>query len=272
MPVSASDNAFVREVVLRRSAIVLDHSKDYLIESRLDQLVRDGGATSIGELISRARSGDEAVNVKIVEAITTHETSFFRDLHPFDALRRHLLPRLIDQRQQARALTIWSAACSSGQEAFSIAMMLLEHFPALATWSVRIIGTDISHQVLARAREGRFAQFDVNRGLPVTLLMKYFERSGTHWVIKPGVKQLVEFRHLNLIEGWTLAARPDIIFLRNVLIYFDVDTKRRILARLREVIPRDGVLFLGTAETTVNVADDWEAVVADKATYYRVRP
>ena len=271
MSVSPSDAAFVRELVLRRSAIQLDDQKDYLIEMRLAQLAREQGLKDIAALVDQARSGLRDMSVKIIEAITTHETTFFRDFQPFETLRLTLLPRLIAARSAQRTLTIWSAGCSSGQESYSIAMLLLENFPTLATWKISIVGTDLSEQVLARAREATFKQMDVNRGLPARLLIKYFTKVGLHWRLNPEVRRLVEFRQLNLIDPWSFLPKPDIVFLRNVLIYFDVQTKRLILDRVRQTIARDGVLFLGAAETTLNVATGWERVATDKHSYYQVQ-
>lgn len=270
MSVSPADAQFVRELVLRRSAIQLDAAKDYLIEMRLSQLARETGLPGIAELIAKART-DRRFDVKIIEAITTHETSFYRDLLPFDALREVLLPKFIAARATTRMLTIWSAACSSGQEPYSIAMQILEHFPELARWPVRIIATDISEQVLAKARDASFTQLEVNRGLPATLLVKYFERSGTHWKLAEPVRKLVEFRKLNLIEPWTVTPRPDIVLMRNVLIYFDLPTKRTILERVAEAIAPDGALLLGAAETPLGVTERWDRVAAgNKHIYYQV--
>jgi len=271
MSVSPADAAFVRELVLRCSAIQLDEEKDYLIEMRLAQLAREQGLADIAALVSRARSGPRDMSVKIIEAMTTHETTFFRDLQPFEIMRLTLLPRLIAARAAQRTLTIWSAGCSSGQEPYSIAMMLLEQFPVLSAWKVSIIGTDLSEQVLARAREATFKQMDMNRGLPARLLTKYFTKVGLHWQLNPEVRRLVEYRQLNLIEPWSFFPKPDIVFLRNVLIYFDVQTKRTILDRVRQTIAKDGVLFLGAAETTLNVAAGWERVATDKHSYYQVQ-
>jgi len=268
MSVSAADAAFVRELVHRRAAILLDQSKDYLIESRLETLARERGLSGIDELVGQARKGDRAIDVKIVEAITTHETSFFRDLHPFDALRTTVLPRLIAARRSGNPITIWSAACSWGQEPYSLAMLMMESFPGLA---FKIVATDISEQALSRAREARFTQLEVNRGLPAPMLVKYFDRAGAHWVLQPRIRALVDFRQLNLIEPWSMYPRPDVVFIRNVLIYFDMPTKRLILDRIRSVIMPDGALFLGGAESTLNVADGWDVITANRATYHQVR-
>jgi chemotaxis protein methyltransferase CheR len=271
MSVSHDDAIFICDLVRRKSAILLDVEKQYLIEMRLSQLARDQGYTDVAELVAKARSGAHGVDVKIVEAITTHETLFFRDLQPFEALKKVLLPKLAVERAGTRHLTIWCAACSSGQEPYSLAMLLLEDFPALARWPVRIIATDISQQILDKAREGRFTQMEVNRGLPAAMLVKYFERCGMSWQLKPEVRRMVEFRQLNLIDGWSITPRPDIVFLRNVLIYFDVRAKRAILDRVRGSIADGGMLFLGAAETTFNVAEGWERIATDKQTYYRVQ-
>jgi len=271
MSVSAQDAAFVRELVRRRAAITIDVAKDYLISMRLGQAAADSGLTSISELVERARQGDKEANTRIIEAITTHETSFFRDLQPFETLTKVLLPKFAPAGAAVRPMNIWCGACSSGQEPYSIAMLLLEHFPALAAQAARIVATDLSAQVLAKAAAAQFSQLEINRGLPAAYMIKYFERHGLSWQIKPQVRRLVEFRQLNLIDPWVLSPKPDIVFLRNVLIYFDLPTRRAILDRVRAAIAPGGALFLGAAETTLNVADGWERIVIDKCTYYRVQ-
>ena len=270
MSVSPEDAAFVRDLVLRRSAITIDVAKDYLISMRLSQAATHYGLASIGELVARARQGDKDANTRIIEAITTHETSFFRDLRPFETLTQMILPNYASAAVP-RPINIWCGACSSGQEPYSIAMLLLEHFPALAQLPRRIVATDISAQVLAKAGEGHFSQLEVNRGLPAALLIKYFDRHGMSWHIKPQVRRLVEFRQLNLIDSWVLLPKPDIVFLRNVLIYFDLPTRRAILDRVRSAIAPGGALFLGAAETTLNVAEGWERIAIDKCTYYKAQ-
>jgi chemotaxis protein methyltransferase CheR len=268
---SQGDAAYLRDLVYRRSAIQLDDSKHYLLEIRLEQLARESGFGSVTELVEKAKRSAPALDTQIVEAITTHETSFFRDLHPFAALRTQVLPALVAARERTRTLTIWSAACSSGQEPYSLAILILEHFPALEHWPIRIVATDLSERVLTRARSGRYLPIEVNRGLPASLLVKYFERAGAEWQVKHQVRSLVDFRKLNLLDPWS-GLRPDLVFMRNVLIYFDVPTKRALLTRVRQTLARDGALFLGGAETTFGIDDGWERVPVDKTAYYRVKP
>lgn len=272
MSLSPTEADFVRKLVYDRSAIVLDESKEYLIKSRLESLALETGHESIDALLGETRRGTVGLESKVVEALTTNETSFFRDVAPFECLKKNLLPKVLEKRQTSRSLTIWCAACSTGQEPYSISMLLHEHFPNLTDWNVRIFGTDISDQVLERARSGRYRQLEVNRGLPATMLIKYFTRSGTQWEVAEHVRKRVEFSNLNLIGEWKLSRRPDIVFLRNVLIYFDVPTKRKILERVAREMIRDGGLFLGASETTLNVDPQWTRVGCDKAGYYQVGP
>lgn len=272
MSLSPTEADFVRKLVYDRSAIVLDESKEYLIKSRLESLALETGHESIDALLGETRRGTVGLESKVVEALTTNETSFFRDVAPFECLKKNLLPKVLEKRQTSRSLTIWCAACSTGQEPYSISMLLHEHFPNLTDWNVRIFGTDISDQVLERARSGRYRQLEVNRGLPATMLIKYFTRSGTQWEVVEHVRKRVEFSNLNLIGEWKLSRRPDIVFLRNVLIYFDVPTKRKILERVAREMIRDGGLFLGASETTLNVDPQWTRVGCDKAGYYQVGP
>ncbi len=269
--VSALDAAFVRDLVRRRAAISLDESKHYLIETRLIEVARESGFASIGDLLTEVRRSAGAMDTKIVEAMTTHETSFFRDVAPFEALKSAVLPELAKARSVTKMMTIWCAACSSGQEPYTIAMMLHDAFPDLARWPVRIIATDISESILAKARLGTFRQLEVNRGLPASYLTKYFERHGLEWQVAPHIRSMVEFRQLNLLDPFG-SLRPDIVFMRNVLIYFEQATKKSILERVRSILARDGVLFLGAAETTLGVDDAWERVPYQRTVYFKVRP
>ena len=203
--------------------------------------------------------------------MTTHETSFFRDLNPFEALRLTVIPKLIAMRGQTRTLNIWCAACSSGQEPYTIAMLLRENFPALATWNVRLIATDLSEQILDRVREGIFTQAEVNRGLPAPLLVKYFKKVGLKWQLKDDLRRLVQFSEMNLIEAWPTMPRMDLVFLRNVLIYFSGETKRTILEKVARLLAPDGYLFLGGAETTLNLSESFCRTADHKTSYYQLQ-
>jgi len=267
-----TDFDFVSSLVLKRSGIVLEPEKSYLVESRLLPVARHEGLSSIAELVSRMRASSlNGLHQKVVEAMTTNETSFFRDLNPFEALRKVVLPDLFQRCAAERRIQIWCGASSTGQEPYTIAMVLREYFAAHSDWKISIIATDLSTDVLARAREGRYSQLEVNRGLPAPLLVKYFQRQGTEWKIKDEVRKLVEFRQLNLLDSaWGIPA-ADIVFLRNVLIYFDVSTKKTILRKIRQVLRADGCLFLGGAETTMNLDDSFERTTFERAGCYRLR-
>jgi len=262
--------AFVRDLVHRESAIVLGAGKEYLVESRLVPLARQAGVADVDAYVAQLRrSATLQATRQVVEALTTNETSWFRDGDPYTALRERVLPDLASRRP-ARRLRVWSAACSSGQEPYSIAM-IAQDTPAVAGWSVEILGTDLSEEVLGRAREGRYSQLEVNRGLPVTRLVKHFVRDGAGWQIAPAVGRSVTFRQLNLVRPFPPVGRFDVVFLRNVLIYFDVATKQDILRRVRQVMAPDGYLFLGAAEMTTGVDTAWERVPAGRSSVYRIR-
>jgi chemotaxis protein methyltransferase CheR len=270
MTISEADFGYVRDLVRRRSAIVIEPGKEYLVESRLSGVARQEGFRSLERLVAELKATPAGgLHRKVIDAMTTNETTFFRDLHPFEGLRLEILPELIAARAGERRLSIWCAACSTGQEPFSIAMLIREHFPMLAGWSVRILATDISQDVLARARLGRFSQLEVNRGLPASSLVKHFRKEGSEWQIAETILQMVEFRELNLIDDWPGLPAMDLVLMRNVLIYFDVPTKREILGRVRRVLRPDGRLFLGGAETTMNLDDAYQRVSAGKAACYR---
>jgi chemotaxis protein methyltransferase CheR len=270
MTISAADFGYVRDLVRQRAAIVIEVGKEYLVESRLSGVAREEGFGSLELLVAELKSSpSNGLHRKVVDAMTTNETTFFRDVHPFEALRQHILPELIAARAAQRRLSIWCAGCSTGQEPYTIAMLLRDHFPALAGWTVRILATDLSQEVLARARAGRFTQLEVNRGLPASYLVRHFRKEGMEWQIADPLRQMVEFRELNLIEAWPGVPAADLVFMRNVLIYFDVSTKRAILGRTRRVLGPDGYLFLGAAETTLNLDDAYQRVVIGKAVCYR---
>ena len=265
------DFDYIRKIVRDRSAIALEDGKQYLVDSRLAPLVRKMNLNSIADLVAllRAPFSDE-LEQQVVEAMVTTETTFFRDLNPFEALRKEVIPVLIEKRRIERSLNIWCAACSTGQEPYSLALMIREHFPQLAGWNLKILATDLSREVLARAREGRYSQIEVNRGLPAALLVKHFRQHGNSWQLHDDVRSMVEFKELNLVRAWPLLPRMDLVFLRNVMIYFDVETKKGILSRMASVLRADGYLLLGGAETTFNLNGSYQRIEQFKAGFYQL--
>jgi chemotaxis protein methyltransferase CheR len=263
---------FVCKLVRDQSAIELEASKSYLIEARLAPVAKQFGFASTSELIHDLKSKQRVdVQRRVVSAMTTNETSFFRDIHPFDTLRKVIVPEFRAKRATQRALNIWSCACSTGQELYSIAMLIREHFPDLASWKIDLLGTDLSDEVLDRAQKAQFTQIEVNRGLSAPLLLKNFQRAGMNWELKPEIKSMASFRKLNLIENWPALPKMDVVFLRNVLIYFSPDTKKTILKKIRQVMAPDGVLFLGAAETTMNLDTSFERTQIDNGVFYRLK-
>jgi chemotaxis protein methyltransferase CheR len=267
-----NSNAFeyICNLVREKSAIVLEPSKTYLVESRLNPVARANGLASIEDLVDALHKPNSTkLTQAVIEAMTTNETSFFRDLHPFEALKTTILPALIAARSRDRVLNIWSNACSSGQEVYTIAMLLNDNFPEIGAWKVRLIASDLSTQILDKAREGVFNQTEVNRGLPLPMLLKYFQKNGQTWQIKVDVRKMVEFRQVNLVEAFPHLPPMDIVFLRNVLIYFAPETKRDILIKVKKVMRPDAVLFLGGAETTMNLDVPFAREQVGKATVYK---
>jgi chemotaxis protein methyltransferase CheR len=262
---------YIAKLVRDRSAIVLESSKAYLVESRLSPIARECGLETIGKLIEKLQEpNSQGLTQKVVDAMTTNETSFFRDLHPFQALKTDILPNLIKARASERVLNIWSNACSSGQEVYSIAMLIKENFPELAGWKVRLVASDLSTKILDKAKAGVFTQTEINRGLPMPLLLKYFGKQGIQWKLNDEIRSMVEFRTINLIETFpTAISQMDIVFLRNVLIYFSPETKSSILTRIRASLRSDGYLFLGGSETTMNLKVKFEKQQNGNAVYYR---
>lgn len=263
---------FIRQLVRDRAAIVLDDGKQYLVNNRLSQLARREGLASAQAVVDRLRAAPESgLQRKVVEAMTTTETLFFRDGKPYEALRNTILPELLRLRATERRLQIWSCACSSGQEPYSIGMLVREYFPTLTGWDLRMLATDISTEMLARSRAGRYSQLEINRGLPGTFRSKYFEQIDVDWQIRDELRRMVEFRELNLAGPWGTIPPADLIMLRNVLIYFDIETKRSVLAKIRKMLRPGGFLILGTAETTVNLDDSFDLLRSDGTSYYRLR-
>jgi len=266
-----NDLIYLRELILTRSAIVLEPEKDYLIQSRLEPVAKEAGLSSLEELAQTLRTTPSGpLHEKVVEAMTTNETSFFRDVHPFEAFRESVLPDILKKRADTRTISIWCGASSSGQEPYTIAMVLREHFPELATWDIKFVATDISTQMLEKCRGGKYSQLEVNRGLPAQFLIKYFEKKGLSWHIKDELRNMVEFQQLNLAGSWPPMPKVDIIWLRNVLIYFDVEMKKEILQKIRYLMQPDGYLFLGGAESTMNLNDHFERLNFNATSCYRL--
>ena len=251
---TAAEFDYVCRFVRDRSAIVLEAGKEYLVETRLAPLARHYQLGSIGEVIAKLRtSNDPALQARVVEAMVTTETLFFRDRDPFESLRTTVLPDLIRRRGGERVLNVWSAACSTGQEPYSFVLLLRQHFPELAGWAVNVLATDLSGEVLAKARDGKYNQTEINRGLPAPLMVRYFKQTGTSWQLADDVRRAVEFREMNLTRPWPVLPKMDVVFLRNVMIYFDVETKKAILGRVARLLRPDGYLLLGGAETTLHL-------------------
>jgi chemotaxis protein methyltransferase CheR len=267
--ISPDDFRVVAEVVRAQSAIVLEPGKEYLVESRLAPVARQLGLPGIADVVRRVRAHDREVTRRVIDAMTTNETSWFRDVHPFEAIKTGLLPEIIERRSATRELSIWCAASSSGQEPYSLAMMLREHFPQLAGWRVSILATELSQTMLERTKEGRYSQLEMNRGLPASYLVKWFDRVGTDWQVKAELRSMIETRSLNLAEPWGLIGSHDLVLLRNVLIYFDRSTKSQILDRVRGVLRPGGSLLLGASETTFNIDDRWTSRTLGKAIVYQ---
>ena len=272
MAIATTDMSYVRELILERSAIVIDAEKEYLVQSRLEPVAKEAGLGSLEELVAKLQGTPYGpLHKKVVEAMTTNETSFFRDTAPFEALKVNVLPDIIAKRASQKNLNIWCGASSSGQEPYTIAMVIREHFPELVNWNIQFYATDISTEMLAKCREGKYSQLEVNRGLPAQLLVKYFTKKGLGWQISEDLRNLIKFQEMNLSGTWPIFPKFDIIFIRNVLIYFDVETKRQILGKARKLLNLDGYFFLGGAETTLNLDDAFERVAVSGTSCYRLR-
>ena len=249
------DYEFLRKLLKERSGLDLSADKQYLVESRLIPLARKAGLPGLAELVQKLKGGAEALTSEVVEAMTTNETFFFRDKVPFDHLKATIMPELLQARAARRSLRIWCAASSTGQEPYSIAMCLKELGSALTGWRVEIVATDLSLGVLEKSRAGLFSQFEVQRGLPIQLLVKHFVQTGELWQLNADIRSMVQFRQLNLLQDFSHLGVFDIIFCRNVLIYFDQDTKTNVFSRLSRIMEPDGFLMLGAAETVVGLTE-----------------
>jgi chemotaxis protein methyltransferase CheR len=255
--VTPVDYEYLQKLLKDRSGLILSADKRYLVESRLIPLARRAGVPGISELVQKMKGGAEPLIVSVVEAMTTNETFFFRDKVPFEHFSQTIMPTLLEARKARRSLRIWCAACSTGQEPYSLAMMLKEMGPTIAGWRVEIIATDLSQEVLEKSKAGIFSQFEVQRGLPIQMLVKYFSQVNELWQISAEIRSMVQFRQLNLLQDFSHLGVFDVIFCRNVLIYFDLEAKIDVLDRLARVIEPDGFLTLGAAETVVGVTSSF---------------
>jgi chemotaxis protein methyltransferase CheR len=264
------DFAFLQSFLLEKSAIVLGSDKHYLVASRLGPVARQLGLDSVAAVMHCIRhSGDRSVETKVIEAMTINETLWFRDIKPFNALRTRVIPHLMEENKRSKRLSIWSAASSTGQEIYSMAMLLAHDFPELDSWRVALHGTDINQTVLDRAREGRFSSLEINRGLPADMMARYFSRDGAHYVLNDELRKKVTFSQLNLASAWPSLPVFDIILLRNVLIYFDNPTKERIIQQAATHLAPNGYLFLGSAETVFSLSTGLFARTIEGTTAYR---
>ena len=256
------------KVVKERSGLHLTPEKAYLLESRLLPVARKFEMDSVTDLAKALRlRPQEPVFAAITEAMTTNETLFFRDNGPFERFRDHILPPLLDSRASRKTLRVWCAAASTGQEPYSLAMTFLEMGAALEGWKIEIIGTDISKEALMKAKDGLYSQFEVQRGMPITMLIKYFTQEDQNWRIKDTVRNMVHYQPLNLLDNFGALGRFDVVFCRNVLIYFERDTKAEVLDRIRTMLPVDGALFLGAAETVVGVSEKFKSIKELRGVY-----
>lgn len=270
---TSQDFDYVRALVREHSAIVLGNDKAHLVETRLHGLLRQTGNSSIHLLIQELRHKPFGeLHRQVVEAMTTNETFFFRDQWPFAVLAQQVLPELVSVRAVDREVTLWSAACAAGQEPYSLAMVMDRSPMQAFNWRIRILGTDLSQQMVDRTRTGRYSRTEIERGLAPDLRERYFSQEGEEWVAREAIRSMVETRVLNLAQPWPPLPKMDVIFLRNVLIYFDVETRRRIVDQVRRQLHPHGVLFLGSTENILGLDDSFERVADGKHVHYRLRP
>ncbi len=262
------DFEFLRQLLNKRSGLVLTEDKAYLLESRLMPVARKRGMKGLEDLISTIRTSmEEELLCEVTEAMTTNESFFFRDIKPFDTFRDVILPDLLENRAAMKSFRIWCAAASSGQEPYSLAMVMKEQAAKLTGWSYEIVATDISTKMLVKAAKGIYSQFEVQRGLPIQLLLKYFKKANDVWEIDPSLRDMVTFKEFNLLNDPKALGAFDVVFCRNVLIYFDQPTKTRILDWIGRMLPADGRLFLGGAETVLGITDKFKPVPGQQGVY-----
>jgi chemotaxis protein methyltransferase CheR len=272
MGLDTGDFDYIRSLLQERSGMVLGKEKKYLVESRLTPLAKKSGYTSLLDFITQLRSQPpNDLHRKVVEALMINETHFYRDTHPFETIKAKILPELINRRSTSRQMNLWCAAASTGQEPYSLVMLLAESFPNLASWDIQCIASDLSREVLERGKLGCYNQQEINRGLPAELLGKYFFRNGTQWQIAEQIRRRVDFRNLNLVLPWPSLPPMDLILMRNILIYLDLETKKVIMGKIRQLLKPDGYLILGSTEIPVDLDSTFEQVRFDNTVCYRLR-
>jgi chemotaxis protein methyltransferase CheR len=262
---------YVAKLLKERSGLIITPDKAYLLESRLTPVARKRGFKGLDDLVASLRGAREDVLRDVTEAMTTNESFFFRDIKPFDQFKSVVLPFMLTARAARKTVRIWSAACSSGQEAYSLAMILKEESAKLAGWKFEIVGTDISTEMLDKAKAGLYSQFEVQRGLPIQLLVKYFKKNTEMWQIDPALRGMVQFREFNLLHDLRSLGQFDVVFCRNVLIYFDQPTKTRVLDGIAQTMTDDGFLYLGGAETVLGISDKFKPVPEQRGIYTPTR-
>jgi len=265
---NVNDFDLICRILKERSGLLLAKDKAYLLESRLLPVARKWKFANFEELAKAIRTRpEEALLRDVTEAMTTNESFFFRDIKPFDQFREIVLPHMLEARAQTRSIRIWSAACSSGQEPYSLAMILNENAAKLQGWRIEILATDLSSEILSRAREGLYSQFEVQRGLPIQLLVKYFQQVGDRWQISKEIRDMVQYRPFNLLHPMAPLGRFDVVFCRNVLIYFDQPTKTKVLDGIAGQMAEDGFLYLGGAETVLGVTERFQLISGQRGIY-----
>jgi chemotaxis protein methyltransferase CheR len=264
---NADDFETLSTVLNKRSGLALTKDKSYLLESRLMRVVRQRRFNDIPQLAAAIRGKDESLIAEVVEVMTTSETLFFRDDRPFTQLRDIVLPQLKEARASKKLIRIWCAGCSSGQEPYSLAIMIKELSPEFSDWNIEIVGSDISERILKRACDGVYTQFEVQRGLPVRLLIKYFNQVETGWELDESIRSMVQFRPFNLLDSMTALGIFDVVYCRNVLNGFDHHTKVDVLSRIRSQMADDGILYLGINETVLGVSDDFKPATGQRCMY-----
>jgi chemotaxis protein methyltransferase CheR len=264
------DFEFLSRLLKERSGLVVTKDKVYLLETRLMPVARRSGLKDLDELIQKLRNGrEDKLLIDVTEAMTTNESLFFRDTRPFDIFRDNVLPGMMKARASQRKIRVWSAACSSGQEPYSLAILLKENQAKVTGWRFDIVATDLSKEIVAKAKAGLYTQFEVQRGLPIQLLVKYFKQTGDKWQIDAGLRSMVQYGEFNLLTHPRSLGQFDVVFCRNVLIYFDQPTKKKVLEGIADVMTKDGVLYLGGAETVLGVTDRFKPVQGLRGVYQR---